>query len=307
MFYTLTLNPAIDANSYAHDIKINEVNRTKNSHYSSNGKGINVSKVLKAFNIESKVLGLFGGFTGEYIIKDLKESGIDTIPVIIDKDTRINYFVSFDENEIKFVDEGPSIDRKYLNEIISIIEKLEDGDYLSINGSLPKNVSKEFYDEIFQSVLNKNINVILDISSSHLKSLLKYNPILIKPNFEELSDIFNFTLQSENDVIESLKTVNSMGAKNILLTDGENGMYFMNGNEIYKCNSPKINFLSSACCGDASLAAFLANYFNDETIENSLKYSAATGANVAEHAGIGPLDKVEDYIKKVKVEKIWQK
>lgn len=307
MFYTLTLNPAIDANSYANNIKINEVNRTKNSHYSSNGKGINVSKVLKAFNIESKVLGLFGGFTGKYIIKDLNENGIDSIPVIINKDTRINYFVSFNENEIKFVDEGPSIDRKYLNEIISIIKNLEGGDYLSINGSLPKNVSEEFYDEIFQSVLNKNINVILDISSSHLKSLLKYNPILIKPNFEELSDIFNFKLQSENDVIESLKTVNSMGAKNILLTDGENGMYFMNGNEIYKCNSPKINFFSSACCGDASLAAFLANYFNKESIENSLKYSAATGANVAEHAGIGPLDKVEEYIKKVKVEKIWQK
>lgn len=307
MFYTLTLNPAIDANSFANDIKFNEVNRTCNSHYSSNGKGINVSKVLRHFNIESTVLGLFGGFTGEFIIKDLKNMGINSNPVMIEGNTRINYFVNFKDDELKFVDEGPSIKREYLDEVMVSLEALNPGDYLTINGSLPKDVSINFYDAILEKLSNRNINTILDISSKHLKNLLKYKPLLIKPNFEELTDIFDVKLDSENEIIQALKYVNNLGAQNILLTDGANGMYFMNGDEIYKCNSPEVNFVSSACCGDGSLAAFLSKFINNETIENSLKYSAATGANIAESAGLGKLDKICDYIKKVKVEKIWQK
>lgn len=307
MFYTLTLNPAIDANSFTKDIKINDVNRTYNSHYSSNGKGINVSKVLKRFDIESTVLGLFGGFTGEFIIKDLNEIGIKSNPVIIDGATRINYFVNFKDDELKFVDEGPSIKREYLDEILLSLKSLKPGDYLTINGSLPKNVSTDFYDEILENLYSKNINIILDISSKHLKNLLSYKPMLIKPNFEELTDIFEVKLNSEIEIVQALKYVNNLGAQNILLTDGSNGMYFMNGEEIYKCNSPEVNFVSSACCGDGSLAAFLSKFISSDTIENSLKYSAATGANIAESAGLGKLDKIDDYIKKVRVEKIWQK
>ena len=49
MIYTLTTNPAIDMNISTMGIKRKEVNRTFDTVYSANGKGLNVSFVLKYF------------------------------------------------------------------------------------------------------------------------------------------------------------------------------------------------------------------------------------------------------------------
>ena len=74
MIYTLTLNPAIDY--YIDMNNFEELNKVNNAYTLAGGKGINVSKVLKNFNIDSAALGFCGGFTGDYIKKHLKEYGI---------------------------------------------------------------------------------------------------------------------------------------------------------------------------------------------------------------------------------------
>lgn len=59
MIYTLTTNPAIDMNISTMGIKRKEVNRTFDTVYSANGKGLNVSFVLKYFGLDSTVMGVF--------------------------------------------------------------------------------------------------------------------------------------------------------------------------------------------------------------------------------------------------------
>ncbi|MFR2768662.1 MAG: hypothetical protein ACLTAI_10425 [Thomasclavelia sp.] len=73
MIYTLTTNPAIDMNISTMGIKRKEVNRTFDTVYSANGKGLNVSFVLKYFGLDSTVMGFFGGFSGLYNKRNKKE------------------------------------------------------------------------------------------------------------------------------------------------------------------------------------------------------------------------------------------
>ena len=54
-----------------------ELNSINNGYTLPGGKGINVSKVLKNFGVESTALGFAGGFTGDYIRKNLREYGIN--------------------------------------------------------------------------------------------------------------------------------------------------------------------------------------------------------------------------------------
>ena len=56
MIYTLTTNPAIDMNISTMGIKRKEVNRTFDTVYSANGKGLNVSFVLKKLSQRKLVL-----------------------------------------------------------------------------------------------------------------------------------------------------------------------------------------------------------------------------------------------------------
>ncbi|WP_196593637.1 1-phosphofructokinase [Pectinatus sottacetonis] len=304
MIYTLTMNPAIDFNITGQNIRKNHVNRTWNPVYTPNGKGVNVSLVLKHFNCESVAMGFFGGFSGKYIIDELKKTGIEVSPVWIDTVTRINVFLNAGKDEYKFVNKGPLVAEKYQQELLFKLKQLDDCEYLSISGSLPVGVSEEYYDKIAEICEMKNIKLILDISSPKLKELLKYRPFLIKPNDDEINAIFGYEIKSDETAMQALTELVYKGAQNILLTMGDKGAYFTNGKDIYFSTAQKVELLSSACAGDSALAAFLSGFLYGGTIESSLKKSAATGANVAESNALGNMKKVEEYMNNINIRKL---
>ncbi|MCF0149515.1 MAG: 1-phosphofructokinase [Clostridium sp.] len=305
MIYTLTTNPAIDMNYTAESYEPFKVNRTTNIEYSPNGKGINVSLVLNHYGIESKAVGIFGGFTGKYIVDELQKMDIDVQAFWIDEATRINVFIDTkDKKEFKYVNKGPYVPVELQKKLLNYIAKSEDCSYLIVSGSLPKSIDEEYYEELLQICNKRNIKIILDISSRKLKDLLKYEPLLIKPNDEEVKEIFGLDLNSEIDAINILKYLKKEGAQNILLTLGNKGMYFYNGEKAYYCTAPHINLVSSACAGDSALAAFLSDWLRGNSIEWSLKKASATGGNVAESRGIGTLNKVNKYIEKLEVREV---
>lgn len=305
MIYTLTTNPAIDMNIQSKKIKSSVVNRVENSKYFPNGKGINVSLVLKKYGINSKVLGFFGGFTGKFIKDELESLKFEVKPVWINHPTRINVFINDEINEFKLVDKGPFITEFQQQELLNVICSLTDCKYLVISGSLPPGIDDSYYDKIFQICKAKYIDVIIDISSSKLKGLLKFNPLLIKPNDEEIKDIFGIEIKNESDVRYTFDTLHDMGARNILLTMGDKGLYFSDGKKALYCGVPKIKLLSSACAGDAALGAFLSEWIVGKDLKFALKKASATGANVAESEGLGLLDNVDNYIKQIKVRKLY--
>lgn len=192
--------------------------------------------------------------------------------------------------------------------MLKMIENFEDIKYLSISGSLPPGIDTSYYEDVLNICEKKDIKVILDISSPKLKSLLKYKPFLIKPNDEEIADIFGIIVRDEEDIKDVLKYLYEQGAENILLTLGEKGAYFYNGKNIYYASAYKVRLLSSACAGDSALAGFLSIWLDDidkeENIIQGLKRASATGANVAESNAIGDLKKVEEYMKQIKIRRV---
>lgn len=305
MIYTLTTNPAIDMNICANGVAPKKVNRTFGAVYTPNGKGLNVSFVLKHFGVESKILGFFGGFSGNYIVENSEKKQVNILPVWVDDTTRINIFVNDGNEEYKFVNEGSFVNEEKQKEMLDKMNGLNDLDYLSVSGSLAKGMKEEFYDQLMELCVQKKVKVILDISSPKLKELLSYRPYLIKPNDDEVKEVFGIDIHSENDVIEALKDIHEMGAQNILLTMGEKGAYFYNGTDLYYANAQPVKVLSSACAGDSALAAFMSVWLEQpDQIEYALKKAAATGANVAESNAIGNLKKVEQYQKNIYVKKI---
>ncbi|QIQ21849.1 1-phosphofructokinase [Zophobihabitans entericus] len=308
MIYTLTLNTAIDMNIRCSGLAPNTVNRTSHTEYSPNGKAINVSIVLKRFSIASTAMGFFGGFSGKYIFDEMIKRDITTKPCWVDDMTRINVFINDGKDEYKLVGKGPFIPEDKKTEMLQQLESLTDCTHLVISGSLPNNVEPEFYTHILTLCERKKIEVILDISHPKLQELLAYKPLLIKPNDDEVKEIFGLETKTEEQILFALQQIHAQGARNILLTLGDKGLYFSNGQHVWFCNSVKIKLVSSACAGDAALAAFLSEWLsastNQESIELAIKKASATGANVAESDGLGLLDKVTTYMHQLTVTQI---
>lgn len=289
MIYTLTLNTAIDMNIFSDPLLPGVVNRTHHTEYCPNGKGVNVARVLDHFHQPAHILGIFGGFTGRYIVDALKKSNLPVSPAWIDEPTRINVFINDGAQEYKLVNPGAFINDDCKQQVMTILSRLSDAEYLVISGSLPKGIESRFYSEILYLCQKKGIAVILDISHPSLRQLLEYKPLLIKPNDEELKAIFDFSVNDDRQVIAALAELHRLGAQNVLLTLGARGMYFSNGVERWFCSAPHIELVSSACAGDAALAAFMSLWLTGGSVEDALKRASATGADVAASAGLGEL------------------
>ncbi len=298
------MNPAVDMNITSQGIHPKVVNRTQDSFYSHNGKGINLTRVLRHFGMDSAALGFFGGFSGRYIVDSLREEGMPVHPIQVEETTRINIFLNDGSQEYKFVGEGAHVSPEAQQELLKLLETLPDFDYFTINGSLPPGIQESFYDEILEVCRRRGAQVVLDISSRRMPELLRFKPLLIKPNDEEVREIWGRSLTSLEDVVSTMVLLHGQGARNVLLTLGDKGMLFSDGVGLWYCDAPKVKLVSSACAGDSCLAAFLSEWLGGGELETAMKKGSATGADVAGSNGIGDLLRVSEYMQCLTVRKV---
>ena len=134
------MNLAIDLFIKTAQMLPSEVNRTDEAVYMPNGKGVNVSFILKELGIDSTATGFKAGFTGQFIEEELQKAGIQTQFVTVDGITRINVFTQVvDTNEeFKLVNQGPSVTPKQEASLLAIVENMNADDILFVSGSHPE-------------------------------------------------------------------------------------------------------------------------------------------------------------------------
>lgn len=306
MIYTLTPNPAIDYNISCDGLQPNTVTRTRDAVYTPNGKGLNVSFTLDHYGVDTTILGFFAGFSGRYIVEGARELGVDVKPVWTEGITRVNVFLNAGpDTEYNMVNAGAAITAADEDAMFDLIDRLDDLDCLVISGSLPPNASEGFLRTAIERVRAKGSRFVLDISSPQLAELLELEPLLIKPNDDELRDIFGIEVVAGDDesVSAAMGELHARGAQNVMLTLGGAGAYFSNGEHLWFANRTfDVEVRSTVCAGDSSLAAFLSVWFSDrDRVEDALRRSMATGANVVECAGLGDFAHVEEYEKGIDI------
>ena len=167
MIYTLTTNPAIDMNITSDTLSHDHINRTRDAVYTPNGKGLNVSFTLKHYGVDSTILGFFGGFSGEFIVREAGRI-CPVKPIEIDGITRINVFLSTPEGEFVMPNAGAPVPRTKQEELLELLRGLDDMSCLIVSGSLSPEMDPSFYDEVIDIVREKGAE--LDRKSTRLNS-----------------------------------------------------------------------------------------------------------------------------------------
>ncbi len=172
MIYTVTFNPSLDYIVSVEDFKLGMTNRTATERMLPGGKGINVSIVLRQLGLDNTALGFVAGFTGEEIIRNLKEYGIRAdfirIPAGI---SRINVKMkNIDGTEINGM--GPEISPDKMEELMAQLEQLSQGDVLVLAGSIPKSMPDDIYRHILKRMESKKIMAVVDATGDLLMNVL---------------------------------------------------------------------------------------------------------------------------------------
>jgi 1-phosphofructokinase len=279
------------------------VNRTQDDDIQANGKGVNVSLVLKMLGIENTALGFKAGFTGQYIDDFLRGKAIGTEFIDVPGLTRINVFtqVNDTQEEFKLVNKGPEIPEESVTQFLARVEQLQAGDFLCVSGSLPQGVAPTILIELAKRCQEREVFLIIDSSYNEVLACLPYQPFLLKPNEEELAAWFGVTIDTKEDYLHYGKKLVALGAQNVLLSLGGEGAYFFSKDALLYGNSPKGKVVNTACAGDTLLGTFLAGILKNDELSTTLKKSLAAGSSTAFRKGITDFSDVEELEKQIKI------
>ena len=305
MIYTITFNPALDYITQVENFKTGEINRTKTETILPGGKGLNVSIVLKNLGIENTALGFVAGFTGEELIRKLEAQGIKTDFIKVKEGiTRINVKISsFNDNKVEETalnGMGPQITKKNIDELLNKIQNMTGNDFVILSGNIPKNLENNIYEKICKILKEKGITFIVDSTQDLLINVLKYNPFLIKPNKEELEETVKHNIHTKEDIINSAKTLQEMGAQNVLVSLGDDGAILITKEgETYFSEAPKGQVINTVGAGDSMVAGFLAGYYKTKDYEYALKMGVSAGSASAFSVNLATKDKVDFIFKQL--------
>ncbi len=280
MIYTVTFSPTLDYVVSVDKFRTGIINRTTSERVYPGGKGVNVSIALKKFGYENTALGFIAGFTGAEITRLLHGIGVDNNFINVQNGmSRINMkIVSEDETAIN--GQGPEITDEDLGTLYARLRCLVDGDYLVLAGHIPDTLPSSMYQEVLELLNGRNLNVVVDAEKELLTGTLKYHPWLIKPNRDELGDIFGVKITSRDEAIPYARKLQEMGARNVLVSMGGDGaVLVLENGTILSSDALKGNVVSTVGAGDSMVAGFIAGYLkSDGDYVTAFKQGMCAGA-----------------------------
>ncbi len=295
MIYTLTYSPSIDYLVFLEELELGKLNMMKKDAIFYGGKGVNVSQVLWGLGIENTALGFVAGFTGQEIEEGLERLGCRTDFVHLrEGHSRINIKVKArEESEINAV--GPRVDEQSLDILSEKLSKIEKNDMFVLAGRTPRGVPEDMFARLLEKLPYRETKVIVDTTGQMLLNLLPYRPFLIKPNLNELSELFNenFSPSDKDQLTWAANKLQDKGARNVLISlASEGAMLVTEEGRVYSRKAPNGVVVNSVGAGDSMVAGFIAGYLDKQNYEDAFAMGLAAGSASAFQEGLAKGDEI---------------
>ena len=309
MIVTVTMNPAIDKTVDLETFVHGGLNRVKHIIMDAGGKGINVSKTIKALGGDSIATGFVGGNNGNALVDMLASDKINAQFVTLSGETRINTKIRQTDGTVTELNEdGPRISEEELRKLEQqLMQYAKEGTWFVFSGSVPSGVPKTIYGDIIQKVHEKGAKVFLDADGELFTQSLLAKPDVIKPNRFELEKYIGADhMLTEEELLKVGNQLLEQGIGTVIISLGDEGALFLKKEQGLKCPAVSTTVHSTVGAGDALVAAFTYGLDKGEDFETCAKLGIATAAGAVATEGTKPptRETVEELLRLVKTIKM---
>jgi 1-phosphofructokinase family hexose kinase len=304
---TVTLNPAIDQTLTIPGFAAGRVNRVAQTRFHAGGKGVNVACVLADLGVEVVATGFLGASNPELFEETFRRKGITDRFLRLDGATRVGIKVVDPETQqttdIDFsglVPQQEEIDRL----VAQVSELAEPGRWFVLSGSVPPGAPEDIYATLIDAVHSRGGRVVLDTSGRPLREALRQGPEVIKPNVDELSELFGRALETPEAVRDSAALLIERGVRRVVVSMGGAGAVFVDPERALLARPPRVEVRSTVGAGDAMVGGIVAAMLQDLPLEEVARRATAGGAYAVTRvgAGIEDLDALRELIGQVEIE-----
>lgn len=298
--YTLTFNPSLDLYLNIDDLRFGITNRTFGEYYQLGGKGFNVSRVINNLGFDTCAVGFIGGFIGEEIAERVK-----CLPfkhhLIHKKEglSRIN--IKFNNTEINL--RGIFFDRDDFEQLLYFLKDIGPEDLIVISGSFNAEDPK-LIKSLLSYLDHRNIRFILDTYPKNFLDLLAYRPFLIKPNIEEINQIFKSEAISRKEIIARSEILIEKGVQNIIVSLGKKGSIAVLDHEVYQSAADGLRCINSVGAGDSMIAGFIAGYLCSGNCQKAYRLAVACANACVTRDDLPDFDSIKTNYRSVKINRL---
>lgn len=300
MITTLTLNPVFDVHVAIDAFRPERENRARECIRDVGGKGINISRVLRAAGIDTEAILVLPRENGADFLSALKYEGIE--PKIIEWDGRIRENITVHPD----VGEETRLCFKGFLANDSLFDKVDalvcDGGIVAFSGSLPEGISSDATEAFLSRLKARGTRLVIDSQSVTLDMIRRIKPWLIKPNAEECETYFGAL--DEKGLCETALKLHLDGIENVMISLGGDGAVLAANGKVYRASVPKINVLSTIGAGDSTVSGFIAA--GECTPDERLRLAVSYGSAACLVSGTKPvrMSDVADIYERVRVEEV---
>jgi len=297
MIVTVTLNPAYDHLLFLHGIDVGQLNRTHSTLQMPGGKGVNVASSLAILGEEVVATGFLGGQGSRIFEESLRKLGVTTNFLYTNKEIRTDFYVIEEEQnrQTLFVEEGATIELRYLNNFKSIFERLlSSARIIEIGGSLPQGVHPAFVKELIQLANKKKIPVVLNIQEQILKECMEGTSLfIVNPDLRGCETILGKNICEAGMIRQVARELTGKGAEIAILNSHSFEYTVASKDEVWEGeieSGPTPNKLGVR---DSFLAGFIHNYLIMRNLGEALKYGLGVALSTARNKMNYPNSKKE--------------
>lgn len=306
---TVTLNPAIDQTVRVDNFRPNEVNRAQAINVDASGKGVNVASFLTDYGYETAVTGFLGEGNSDIFEQFFASKRMDDWFVRIPGNTRINVKV-VDEVNQQTTDinmPGQTPPDEAISTLLQTIEQLSNScDWFVLSGSLPPHMPVTFYATIINQLKRQQKRIILDTSGEALREGIQAGPTIVKPNIEELQQLFEHSLTSGTEIQHAARQLLNADITLVVVSMGKQGAMLVEQDATLIAAPPNITVKKTFGAGDAMVAGLVAAQIQGLSLADCGRLATAFSLGAIAHLSynLPPRDMLWRYSQQVDIRKL---
>lgn len=256
MILSAGLTPAWQQILVFDSFRYGEVNRASEVHWCASGKVFNAGIAAHHLGGPSLTLAAVGGPPLAQIDEELSGLGVPHRLVRTKAATRVCTTIldRADGTMTELVENGRPVTEDELEAFLNAYaEEAAKAGAAVIIGSLPAGTPSSYYRRLLERT---PCPAVLDFRGEGLVALLDLKPYVVKPNREELARTVGRSLDSDDDLVEAMRSLNRRGAQWAVITQGGRPVWVSSENELYRLHPAEAEeVVNPIGCGDAMAAA----------------------------------------------------
>lgn len=297
MIVTVTANPSIDRTiELSGPLQPGSVQRANADRVEAGGKGINVSRALRAAQIDT--VAVFPAAVDDPFLTLVARTGVAHVAVPLAHAVRTNLALVDPAGTTTKVNlAGAAFDTDAIDALRArVVTASEGARWLTLAGSLPPGAGDDLLVDLIDAVRAAHgpaaPRIAVDTSGAPLRAVIARGaPDLIKPNGEELADLLDEPVGDDPDDVEAAadraRRLVPERAGAALVTLGARGALLVDAEGILFGPAPHISVLSTVGAGDSSLAGYLIAQVRGDDRADRLRHAIGYGAAAAALPGTG--------------------